>query len=185
MYLGIDIGIRNYAYCIVESITNSSWRIKRWKNVDTGLKKTTGVVKIGERMIKVMQEIFENWDVKVCVIEAQPGKRLIMERVLCYTVAYIQHKFPKTEVHIRRSDKKFSVWREYDGKRRNYLGRKKLAVDIGFMAIKAGAENAKDILPIISGVQKKDDLFDALLLVLKYMGYSFSSGSGIGISSSS
>ena len=142
----------NYAYCIVEWKSTKSWRIIGWSVVNTYIKKTCGVVKISDKMEEVLRNILSvvTLPINVIIVEAQPGRRLIMERILCTTINYLKYVYSpyivnthgiKPKVCIRRSQDKFSVLKEINKYpkwlkgRKNYCKRKEMAVLIGYICL--------------------------------------------------
>ena len=180
-YIGIDIGIRNFAYCVVDWYSSCRWKVKEINDINTGIRKTCNVVLLHKKMYVIMDKIFENIPiprVDCVIVEAQPGKRLVMERVLCAVISYILLKNPETKVLIRRSQDKFSIDSSMGGRyprgRKNYNARKALSIDLGFRCLN-DSKNSFDHEAIVTWIErtfkKKDDIFDAFLLILKYKGY--------------
>lgn len=174
--LGIDIGMKNYSYCIVSWTSHDEWFVKHWEVLDTNIKKTMGVVIVAKKMRDFLNKVFKKIDINIssAIIEAQPKKRLIMERILCNTVDYLINK--DIDVHIRRSQDKFSIAINcpiYKGQS-NYKKRKDLAIEVGYLCLKddRNVYSHDTIIKWLDGFKKKDDLFDAFLLIMKFMNYS-------------
>jgi hypothetical protein len=132
-----------------------------------------GVIKVADMMTKFLNKQLTKIKVPIhtIIIEAQPKKRLIMERILCYTVCYLRTNYSNAKIYIKRSQDKFSINNIKCPK--NYTERKRMAVEIGYKCLsdKRNIHNHDPIIKWLDKFNKKDDLFDAFLLILKFVNY--------------
>jgi hypothetical protein len=185
--LSVDIGFVNYSFVCFYWDSVSSWKPIYVTNQNTGLKKSSNIIQISKNIKKMFDEFIDiltkqKFSIDEVIIEKQPGKRLIMERIFAVTVSYFTILYPK--IKIKMCIRKFDVVINSNSNsnihgRKNYHKRKLLAVEIGKKCLfdktnKFCLENIDICNWIDEKFEKKDDIFDAILLVLSYQGYKLS-----------
>jgi hypothetical protein len=169
--IGIDIGMKNYGISIIEWKGDNKWKPLLIGVFDTKIKKGCGTVKISVLMNKFLDDILISLSnvadkIECVIIESQPGKRSIMERILQSTISYFVMKIGIKNVFTKRSGPKFSV----GGIKcpSTYKKRKNMSIIIGHRCL---SQFPIWIKYISDNFMKTDDIYDSLLLILHYYKY--------------
>lgn len=184
LVLGIDIGLVNYAISCIEWINQNEWKVVYANIHDTKLKKTSTVIQITagikamfDNLLKIKDKDGNVFKFDYIVIEKQPGKRLIMERIYSATIAYFMYFYPL--IPIKPTIKKFdilsldsTILSSLKGKK-NYKNRKNFSVMVGKYCLclqsnKYCKENTGICQWIDISFAKQDDVYDSILLILSH-----------------
>ena len=158
---GIDIGVKNMAFCLFDSETN---QIYEWEVFEIGDGSISNLIKGFDQF---MYQKLVNYDTDeiTFVIEKQPFRNAKMRRIEAYTECYCNMTFPDSQAHILHAKTKLND-PTLKGKN-NYTARKKLAIDRVTEYIQKNTQDVT-IVEKFNKTKKKDDLSDTLLLALYY-----------------
>lgn len=158
--LGIDIGIKNFAVCMIEPETKA---IKFWKIYDLGINFNDDKLTSISKVLIVLKMIPEHYN-KVAV-EAQPGKNKKMDYIEVTVLTYYSTVgMPVCRIQSRGKFTKLLNMKCPTGKK-NYELRKELAVSYVEDSIVMG-DPARIYF---DSQEKKDDLADAYCICLLSM----------------
>jgi hypothetical protein len=160
--IGIDIGTKNYAICAIEYTSVDKWSIIKYAICDI---RSDPIVQLSSELTKFLVDFTDRK--AVFVIEDQPGKQKIMERILGATIMYIVCNRKNDKYLLMKAKDKFKVCAGITipkGKT-SYRDRKKLSIRLGSDCIKKNKS-----LDAFHN-QKLDDLYDSLLMCLSFNGH--------------
>lgn len=157
MILSIDIGMKNYAVCMMKYDKNDIY-VESIGVYDTNIRKTDNIIMIGKKIQTLLTGIIDDDIITEVIIEKQPGKRLIMERIFDATSLYFYFTFPNCKVFYVRSDKKFCIF-DIENKCKNYRDRKNLAIKIGKLFLSNNLNSY-----ILYKFKKHDDIYDCIVM---------------------
>lgn len=171
--VGIDIGVVNFSLFEITWSQHNKWYSDWFGLYDTGIKKWDNLVRISDKMETVLDLALSDAPhmPDIVVIEKQPGKSLLMERICMSCVNYFKFMHPNVHVELMRSDKKFAVGCIKCP--RTYKLRKSKSIEIAFSCL-ADSDNFYDqsmMINLIKSEKKKDDIADCLLMCLHKVGY--------------
>ena len=177
---GIDIGFKNMGISCIKWYDKNHWEVKLLKNYDTGINKKDSTITISKK-IKIFLDNFvringygfdDKTIVKTIIVERQPNKRRIMNKITMSIINYFTFIYSKeTNVILMNSMAKFKC--NHDFKTHTYNDRKKASVSLGctFLLDETNSISNTKFYNYVININKKDDMFDALLLILKYLNY--------------
>ena len=171
--ISIDIGIKNFAYVVINSDDNSSGecKIEDWNIVELCDKSTNAskvdLIEVGETMKQKFSEIFENNYFDMILIENQIGRNAIRMKMLQGMVAmyFIMIGYSKESILNYNAINKLKNFMK--GKQKTtYQERKKMSKDICKGLVENKFTNMNELY---NKSKKKDDLADCLLQGLDYL----------------
>jgi hypothetical protein len=141
--LSIDIGSRNFAYCLLDNDI-----IVRWN-----------LITLNENIVRCLDnEHFELTDDTIVVIEQQPQNNPKMRVVSARIETYFTCRYPQCVIKKYKSMDKFKVLSlTHMNELHTYYGRKKLSIEHCRTVVPS------DWLPFFESYKKKDDLSDCYL----------------------
>ena len=167
MILSIDVGSRNLGLCVLQEGPDALGRddaILQWRVFELPAPVSSGV------LCDVLAEVLDAWDFEEVVIERQPGKNQLMQRIQHYCEMLFWCKGKRVTV-IEASRKlsfaaKTEWWpAEISTEKWTYRTRKSAAVK----TVRAFLQNTGSVFEEFYGsCAKKDDLADALLQAMAY-----------------
>lgn len=175
-YIGIDIGIVNFALSVVDINNNNSWHIS-WMNIlDTSIKRYDNPIDIYNKVTSLLSTHIGDIVPDKVIIESQPGRRLVMERIVMAVIGYFRGA---VDIKLIRSPMKYKIDKSiigYPKGKKNYSNRKQMAIDLGQKCLSDERNeyietNKTRLQWINDNFKKKDDLYDAFLLPLYDYGY--------------
>ena len=168
-YIGIDIGTKNLAICILRH-KHDVIKIKYWNVLDIS---GTNIHDIITNLTHEMNKItYKTYNAKHVYVEQQTNKNKYGYYLSLILETYF--KTLKTPVHLISPKKKFEaiLGSKYNAAlNTTYRARKKYAILIVKEFLD---ETESSSLEYFNSVDKKDDLADALIICLKGMNYQIS-----------
>ena len=170
--VGIDIGFKNFGICIVNYKTNTDWKIIKWDILNLGIKKNSSLVNISIAVKNILLVYCNNLIITNVIIEQQPKKRIIMERILMCCIDYFTYCHMKSKIQLMKSQDKFDVCPGTICPKgsKNYSNRKDLSIVVGKLCIDDKLNTNINTHP---HYKKLDDLYDALLMILSFHKYRY------------
>lgn len=157
LILGIDVGIKNFAVCMLEPLSKT---IKYWKVYDLGVVKNDDKLTVVNKVLATLKLIPEAY----CsvYVEAQPGKNRKMDYIEMIVLSYYS-VICIPICRIKSQDKFKKLFRiSCPTGKRNYKLRKDHAVSYVNETVPLGSK-ARDYFDY---QEKKDDLADAYCICL-------------------
>ena len=171
--ISIDIGIKNFAYVVINSDDDSSGvcKIEDWNIVELCDKNTNAskvdLIEVSETMKEKFSEIFENNYFDMILIENQIGRNAIRMKMLQGMVVmyFIMIGYSKESILNYNAINKLKNFMK--GKQKTtYQERKKMSKDICKGLVENKFTNMNELY---NKSKKKDDLADCLLQGLDYL----------------
>jgi hypothetical protein len=198
--IGIDIGYINFALCVIEFYPDeNNWKPLWMSNSSIGIAGRDGPIKISRQVSRTLDNIFKKLNEKLkldfinkskdnldVVIESQPKKKLIMERILMSVIDYFTYRgiVDHERIFTRGSNTKYKIFSTINNSsinkkfgrhgrgKKGYASRKQKSVKIGKYILLQSINGELWMDWIDRKFKKQDDLFDALLIILNFMGLS-------------
>lgn len=163
MILSIDVGSRNLGVCVLAGTQND---IRLWKVIELPIPLTA------KGVADTVQENVREWidEVETVVIERQPGKNLLMQKVqhFCEMMFHCLGKHVIImEARAKLTFASKTPWwpRDVETKKWSYYQRKSAAVKTVRAFLTA---THSEFLSFFDSCPKKDDLADALLQAMAF-----------------
>jgi len=157
MILGIDIGIRNFAFAIATG-TLEKWDVAYWDVIDLGIPLKSGKLRIVRAVHENLAKIPKIY--KDVAIEMQPGKNRAMDYVEIATISYfISTGHTPISTNSREKYSKLFDCPCPKGNK-NYQLRKNMAIEY------IGKRVSGIPKTYFEAHEKKDDLADSLCIAL-------------------
>jgi hypothetical protein len=170
--LGIDCGVKNLAYCLYNTDTNT---IEKWDVIDVSTNAHVNLTYIPDMCINYMDKHLYLLDCDKVLIEKQPprnGKMRVMEAALyCYFTlrGKLDESKEISSVETYSAKHKLGGMLGLSGKK-SYGARKKAAiVKVTAILSKDNTDLNDPWLRFFCEHKKRDDLSDALLMILAYI----------------
>ena len=170
--LGIDCGIKNLAYCLYNTETKE---IEKWNVIDLSTNAIVNLTYIPDMCINYLDEHTDLLDCDKVLIEKQPprnGKMRVMEAALyCYFTlrGKLDENKQVSTVETYSAKHKLGGMLSLSGKK-SYGARKKAAiVKVTAILSKDNTDLNDPWLRFFCEHKKRDDLSDALLMILAYI----------------
>lgn len=162
--LSIDIGMKNFAYCILDH----NYLIKKWAVIDIGKTPLT--------YLKMLDTLDLTKEIVKVIIEKQPTKNVKMKQfenmLHCYFIikGVFNNSSPIKSIEIFNPQHKLG--KSHVKGQRNYRERKKISIEICKLFLNNDLHiQTNEIVECFKNSKKKDDMSDCLLQGLVAMKY--------------
>jgi len=169
--LSIDIGIKNFAYCVLESDDTGICKLEDWSVVELCDSKTNAskvdLIIVGSVMNEKFNKIFKKYNFDKIVIENQIGRNAIRMKMVQGMVSmyFIINKYSIDKIINYNAVHKLKNFMKSKTKT-TYQERKKLSKEV---CKKLVEEEFHYMNKVFNKSKKKDDLADCLLQGLDYL----------------
>lgn len=170
--LSIDVGIRNLAYVVIQTLQLDKHIIRDWSVLELidATEKASQVdnVKIGKNMYEQLDLVLKDKQIDMILIENQIGQNAIKMKAVqgMLNMYFVMRNYDLRQIINYNAVHKLKYFLQ-DNQKTTYNERKKMSKDI----TQCLCDNyyGEDISTYYRSFKKKDDLADCLLQVLDYI----------------